>query len=49
MGAEALSPDRVRLPSAPWAALNAAKGDVFRVRHGPDGDLWVHEKLHRLT
>jgi hypothetical protein len=45
MGAEALSPDRVRLPSAPWAALNAARGDVFRVERGTDGRLWVREKL----
>jgi hypothetical protein len=45
LGAEALSSDRVRLPSAPWAALNAAKGDVFRVERDVDGQLWVQEKL----
>lgn len=45
MGAEAQPPDRVRLQSAPWAELNAAKGDVFRVRRGTDGQLWVQEKL----
>jgi hypothetical protein len=45
MGAEALPPDRVRLPSAPWAALNAAKGDIFRVQRKEDGQLWVQEKL----
>lgn len=45
MHAEALSPDRVRLPSAPWAALNAAKGDIYRVQPGTDGKLWVQEKL----
>jgi hypothetical protein len=45
MGAEALTLDRVRLPTAPWAALNAAKGDVFRVERGQDGYLWVREKL----
>ncbi|BCB88785.1 hypothetical protein Psuf_060980 [Phytohabitans suffuscus] len=45
MGAEVLAPDRVRLPFAPWAALNAAKGDIFRVQRGTDGELWVQEKL----
>jgi hypothetical protein len=45
MGAEALSAGRVRLPKAPWAALDAAKGDVFRVRREADGDLWAEEKL----
>ncbi|WP_433529542.1 DUF4265 domain-containing protein [Micromonospora sp. CA-263727] len=45
MGAEVLSPDRVRLPFAPWAALNAAKGDIFRVQREEDGQLWVREKL----
>jgi hypothetical protein len=45
VGAEALAPDHVRLLHAPWAALNAAKGDVFRVQRGVDGQLWVQEKL----
>ncbi|MCW6004605.1 DUF4265 domain-containing protein [Micromonospora sp. CPCC 205371] len=45
LGAEALAPDRVRLPSAPWAALNAAKGDIFRVQRELDGKLWAQEKL----
>lgn len=45
MGAEALAADRVRLPSAPWAALNAAKGDIFRVQREEDGQLWVREKI----
>ena len=45
MGAEALSPDRVRLPRAPWAALNAAKDDIFRVQRQRDGELWVQEKF----
>lgn len=45
MGAEALAPDRVRLQSAPWAALNAAKGDIFHVQRGTDGQLWAQEKL----
>ena len=45
MGAEALSPDTVRLPSTPWAALDAAKGDIFRVRPDATGALWVEEKL----
>lgn len=43
--AEALSPNRVRLLYAPWAALNAAEGDVFDVQRGPDGQLWVQEKV----
>ena len=43
MGAEVLSPDRVRLPCAPWAALNAAKGDVFQVQRGTDGQLWIQD------
>ncbi|MBQ1024770.1 DUF4265 domain-containing protein [Micromonospora sp. C95] len=45
IGAEALSLDRVRLPSAPWAALDAAKGDIFRVQQEEDGRLWVREKI----
>jgi hypothetical protein len=45
MSAEALSPDRVRLVCAPWSALDAAKGDTFRVRRGATGELWVEEKL----
>jgi Domain of unknown function (DUF4265) len=45
MGAEVLAPDRVRLQSAPWAALNAAKGDVFHVQRSADGQLWAQEKL----
>ncbi|MDG4809325.1 DUF4265 domain-containing protein [Micromonospora sp. WMMD1120] len=45
MGAQPLAPDRVRLPSAPWAKLNAAKGDIFRVQRDEDGQLWVREKL----
>ena len=45
VGAEALSSNRVRLPSAPWAALNAAKGDIFSVQPDMDGKLWMHEKL----
>ncbi|MFC8848557.1 MULTISPECIES: DUF4265 domain-containing protein [unclassified Micromonospora] len=45
MGAEMLAPDRVRLPSAPWAALNAAKGDIFSVQRDGDGLLWAQEKL----
>lgn len=45
MGAEALSDDSVRLPRAPSAALDAAKGDVFRVRRDADGELWAEEKL----
>jgi hypothetical protein len=45
MGAEALSLDRVRLPSAPWPDLDAARGDIFRVQRGSDGELWVQEKL----
>jgi hypothetical protein len=47
MGAESLSPDRVRLPRAPAARLNAAKGDVFCVRRDANGDLWVEENLER--
>ncbi|MBO4207188.1 DUF4265 domain-containing protein [Micromonospora echinofusca] len=45
ISAEALPPERVRLRRAPWAALNAAKGDIFRVRRDADGQLWAHEKL----
>jgi len=43
--AEALAPDRVRLLFAPWAALNAAKADIYRVRKDDDGELWVQDKL----
>jgi hypothetical protein len=45
MGVERLAPDRVRLPTAPWAKLGAAKGDIFQVRVAPDGGLWVDKKL----
>lgn len=45
VGAEAIAPDRIRLPRAPWAALMAAKADVYRVQRGTDGQLWVEEKL----
>jgi hypothetical protein len=45
MGVEALPADRVRLPRAPWAALNAAKGDIFGVQQETDGKLWIQEKL----
>jgi hypothetical protein len=45
VSAEALSSNRVRLLDAPWAALNAAKGDVFDVQRGPDGELWAQEKV----
>jgi hypothetical protein len=43
--AELLAPDRVRLLSAPWAALNAAKADVYRVQTEDDGELWAQEKI----
>ncbi|MEV7625299.1 hypothetical protein [Actinoplanes sp. NPDC089786] len=43
--AEVLPPDRVRLLFAPWAALNAARADVYRVRKEEDGRLWAEEKL----
>ncbi|MEV6630417.1 hypothetical protein AB0M54_06670 [Actinoplanes sp. NPDC051470] len=43
--AEVLAPDRVRLLFAPWAALNAARADVYRVRKEEDGRLWAQEKL----
>jgi hypothetical protein len=29
----------------PWAAVNAAKGDIYRVQKDNDGQLWVQEKL----
>ncbi|MFI7543433.1 DUF4265 domain-containing protein [Actinoplanes sp. NPDC049599] len=45
MGAEALSPDRVRLPRAPWFPLNATKGDIFRVQAGDENKLWVQDKI----
>lgn len=45
VGAAALAPDRVRLSNAPWAALNAAKADVYRVQKESDGLLWVKEKI----
>jgi hypothetical protein len=45
MAAEVLSPDRVRLPRAPWFPLNAAKRDVFRVQRGEDDELWVRDKI----
>ncbi|MEU8209748.1 DUF4265 domain-containing protein [Micromonospora sp. NPDC049044] len=45
MGAEWVAPGRVRLPSAPWAELDAAKHDVFRVERDRDGQWWVKEKL----
>ncbi|MFF0318015.1 DUF4265 domain-containing protein [Micromonospora sp. NPDC005252] len=35
----------VRLPSAPWAAFDAAKHDIFRVEHDRDGRWWVEEKV----
>ncbi len=43
--AEVVPPDQVRLPSAPWAALNAARGDVFRVQPDTDGQLWAQDKV----
>lgn len=43
--AEMLAPDRVRLLYAPWAAVNAAKADVYRVRREHDGQLCAQEKL----
>ena len=43
--AEMLEPDRVRLLYAPWAAVNAAKSDVYRVRKEDGGQLWAQEKL----
>jgi len=45
VSAEVLAPDRVRLLFAPWFALDAAKGDVYRVHRGDDGKLWVREKI----
>lgn len=45
MGAEVISPERVRLPSAPWFPVDAAKGDILRVQQGEDGELWVQEKV----
>jgi hypothetical protein len=45
MVAEALAPDRVRLRDAPWAALNAAKGDIFQVQLDTHGQLWAQQKL----
>lgn len=45
MGAEVISPERVRLPSAPWFPIDAAKGDILRVQRGEDGQLWVQEKV----
>jgi hypothetical protein len=45
MGAEALSPDRVRLPRAPWFPLDAAKGDIFCVQRGEEDKLWVQNKI----
>ena len=45
MGAEVLSPDRVRLPRAPWFPLNATKGDIFRVQRGEEDKLWVQERI----
>jgi hypothetical protein len=38
-------PDRVRLLFAPWAALDAAKGDIYRVRADGNGQLWAQDKL----
>lgn len=45
VGAEVLAPDRLRLLFAPWSALDAAKGDVYRVHKGDDGKLWAREKI----
>jgi hypothetical protein len=45
IGAEAVAPDRVRIPFSPPAELNAAVGDIFRVQRGTDNKLWVLEKL----
>jgi hypothetical protein len=45
VGGEVLAPDRVRLLFPPWAALNAARGDIYRVQRDEDGQLWVREKL----
>jgi hypothetical protein len=45
MGAELVGPDRVRLPVAPWAALDAAKDDVFRIERDHDGEWWVKQKV----
>ncbi len=43
--AERLAPDRVRLLYSPWAQLDAARGDIYRVEQGEDGQLWVRQKL----
>src|SRR5258708_5392008 len=45
MVAETLAWDRVRLRDAPWAALDAAKRDVFQVELDTHGQLWAQEKL----
>ncbi|MGC4814700.1 DUF4265 domain-containing protein [Micromonospora sp. DT228] len=45
MGAIPVAPDRVRLPSAPWAAFDAAMHDVFRVERDHEGQWWVKEKV----
>jgi hypothetical protein len=45
MGAELVAPDRVRLPSAPWGAFDAAKHDILRVEQNRDGQWWVKEKI----
>ena len=37
MGAEVISPEQVRLPSAPWFPVEAAKGDILRVQRGQEG------------
>lgn len=39
-----LDPDHVRLDNAPWFVVDAAVGDVFRVR-AEDGMLWATEKV----
>jgi hypothetical protein len=45
VGAEVIAPDQVRLVFPPWAALNAAKGDIYRVQRDDDGQPWIQEKL----
>jgi hypothetical protein len=45
MDAELVAPDRVRLPSAPWGAFDAAKHDILRIEPDRDGQWWVKEKV----
>lgn len=45
MSAELVAPGRVRLPTAPWGAFDAAKHDILSIEQDGDGRWWVKEKV----